>query len=318
MTIPPICNVMHQPQSGTKSISKLLILLLSTTLVACSSTYVDKNDYDAETYEYIEEAEREYLGQFSYSGFTFAWKNFTTYQLSEKVQKAAIKKYGRNITLRNIVLKDGHKSALVCTGIAATAGFAMFAAGEETTTTTDKYGHEKEETEVNGVGTAGAFVLLASPVFALFKRYTITADVYKNSVAYKPAYLLLTEQENIETARRLYQISLAEKRRHLEDEKLKEARIANHEIWIGMSKVDLLKSRGDPIKATVKDDGQVAESVSASAGLSTIYGYGMASAVASNASTATTKTNRVQVYYYADSEIYIKDDVVIEIYDRKE
>lgn len=64
---------------------KILFLLSAIVLTACHSTYVDKNDYDPETYDYIPETEHEYLGQYSYSGITMAWKDFSDYQLTEKV-----------------------------------------------------------------------------------------------------------------------------------------------------------------------------------------------------------------------------------------
>ena len=292
------------------------IILISLFFFSCSSTYVDKKDYDSETFEYIAESKHEYLGEFSYSGFTYAWKDFSEYQLTEKVQKAAIKKYGKNILLRNITLSDGHKSMILCSLATATTGFIMFGAGSETTTTKDKYGHEKEETEVTNLGAAGAVIVCASPIFTLLKRYKITADVYKNENSYKPEYLLLTEKEKIEDAARLARLNQEANLRYKKVQERIAERIANHEIWVGMTKDALIKSRGEPTKSIVKDDGTVSEAGGISTGLSSIYGY---SAVSTSAvsSKATTKVNRVQVYYYPDVEIYIKDNIVTEIYDIK-
>lgn len=184
---------------------KILFLLSAIMLTACHSTYVDKNDYDPETYDYIPETEHEYLWQYSYSGITMAWKDFSDYQLTEKVRNKAVKKYGRNIMLRNVKLSDGRTP--------------MIKVQEE-------------------------------------------------------------EQRRIEE------------------------RIARHEVWVGMSKDDLIRSRGEPTRATVENDGLASDMASVS-----VRG---AAAVSS-----TTKANRVQVYYYSDAEIYIKDNVVIEVYDRR-
>lgn len=293
-----------------------ILTILSILFSSCTSTYVDKNDYDSETYEYISENEREYLGQFSYTGFTYSWHDFSDYQLSDTIQNAAVKKYGKKILLRNITLTAGKKSMVIATIATATAGFAMGIAGSEEKITTDKYGYEKEETELNGLGVTGAVILCASPIFTLFKKYTITADVYKNETNYKPQYLLLTETENIENAQRLAKLNQEANLRYKKEQERIASRIANHEIWVGMSKEDLIKSRGEPKKSIVKDDGTTSEAAGVSAGLSAIYGYS-SSSVSAGAAKSTTKINRVQVYYYPDVEIYIKDNVVSEIYDIK-
>ena len=80
----------------------VLSAVIASVFLSCSSTYIDRNDYDSETYDYISETDREYIGQFSYTGFTYAWKDFTQYQLTERVRKSAVRKYGRNIVLRKI------------------------------------------------------------------------------------------------------------------------------------------------------------------------------------------------------------------------
>lgn len=282
---------------------KIIFLLSAIMLTACHSTYVDKNDYDPETYDYIPETEHEYLGQYSYSGITMAWKDFSDYQLTEKVRNKAVKKYGRNIMLRNVKLSDGRTPMIVATSVVAAGGAAM-AIGFQDRTTVIKDGIEQEESSMTPLSGAGLGIMLASPVFMLFKRYKITADVYRDTGAYQPARLNLIEDDDFEKEAKKQRKITAEKKTQEEEQRRIEERIARHEVWVGMSKDNLIRSRGEPTRATVENDGLASDMASVS-----VRG---AAAVSS-----TTKANRVQVYYYSDAEIYIKENVVIEIYDRK-
>lgn len=309
------------------------------------------NDYN-EDGEFVEETELKYLGQFSYSGFTVAWKDFTDYQLPEKVLRSAMRKYGRNIALRNITISDGHAAAITATSITAAAGITMMALGmEEKQAIRD--GKTVEETNFNTLGGTGIGIMLASPVFAVFfKRYKITADVYEDNKIYKPSLRLIDKddledeiedrqkekkrQEEIRLAeeaaqRRKEELRQEEEKRAIqrqiekqlaeemakkrEEERIaleqlekqkREEKISRHEIWLGMTKDELIRSRGKPIKAIVKEDGIVEDSARVREG--TWKGDAAAS-------TSTLRSNRIQVYYYKEVEIYIKNNIVTEIYD---
>lgn len=325
---------------------KIATLLAALVCVACSSTYVDRYDWDADSGEYIKET-RAYLGEFSYTGFTYAWKDFTEYQITDRVQKSAMRKYGKNIILRNIAIKESRSLPIIATSAVAVAGVTMVALGSNERAVVEN-GIERTETDLNALGGAGVGVLLASPVFAIFfKQYKITASVFRDDVdMYRPAQLAMTEKDEFYQAsalrrasnkvkkereaaeqKRLEQIENdrrqkeemeklrlekieeerkqkeeAEKRREEERRQQMANRISRHEVWVGMTKEQLIQSRGEPTRAVVKEDGIASDSV----GVGTSYG---------RASSATTRANRVQVYYYPSMEIYIKGNVVTEIYD---
>lgn len=345
---------------------KIVIMLASVLCVACSSTYVNQYDWDAESGEYIKET-GEYLGEFSYTGFTYAWRDFTEYQITEKVRKSAMRKYGRNITLRNFEIEESRALPVIATSAVAVAGITMIGIGAKDKTVIEN-GVERTEADINALGGAGVGVLLASPVFAIFfKKYKITASVFRNDAnMYRPARLAMTEMDKFnqvsalrranydakkrkeaeeqkrleklendrrqkEEAERLRverleeeqrkkeaeerlrierleeerkQKEEAEKRREEERRQRIADRIARHEVWIGMTKEQLIQSLGEPTRAVIKEDGITSDSV----GIGTSYG---------RASSATTRSNRVQVYCYPNMEIYIKSNTVTEIYDLK-
>ena len=207
-----------------------VILLFITFSFSCSSTYVDQNDYDSETFEYIDETEREYLGQFSYSGFAFCKRDFSNYQLTEKVQKAAIKKYGRNIILRNIKLSDWHKAMTAATIATGSAGMICIASGWKIKEVTNEYGKKEKKDEYTTPYYVGLGATLIAPVFLLFKRYTITADVYKNNTVYKPTYLLLTEEEKFENEKRMAVLNKEAKLRQKKQQERFAQQIAKYEV----------------------------------------------------------------------------------------
>ena len=292
---------------------KIATALAALVCVACSTTYVDRYDWDADSGEYIKET-REYLGEFSYTGFTYAWKDFTEYQITDRVQKSAMRKYGKNIVLRNIAIKESRALPIIATSAVAVAGVTMVAIGSNERAVVEN-GIERTETDLNALGGAGIGVLLASPVFAIFfKQYKITASVFRDDVdMYHPAQLAMTEKDEFYQVSALRRASnKVKKQREAEEQNRLEQiesdrrqianRISRHEVWVGMTKEQLIQSRGEPTRAVVKDDGIASDSV----GIGTSYG---------RASSATTRANRVQVYYYPSMEIYIKGNVVAEIYD---
>ena len=90
----------------------------------------------------------------------------------------------------------------------------------------------------------------------------------------------------------------------------------------------MLQSRGEPLKAVVKADGSISEASAKLSKESTGYGdldYGWISgsynqkesAVSVGNAKSTSKTNRIQIYYYPNLEVYIKENIVVEIYDVK-
>ena len=214
--------------------------------------------------------------------------------------------------LRNVEISDGRKSMIAATSLTAVAGIIMISAGSEVTTTVQN-GVEKDDVSMSAVGGAGMGMLFAAPVFMLFKRYKITADVYRNAAPYIPARVDMIDKDDFDEQAALRRASNEAK---LKQEKARSDaadRIARHEVWVGMTKDQLIMSRGEPNRASVKDDGIVADTARLSAGVGAINGH-----VAASAAKSTARVERVQVYYYPGLEIYIKNNVVTEIYDTKE
>jgi hypothetical protein len=293
------------------------LFLISLIFLPSCATVKSLNDYDFETSEQKNYYDKNVLGTVSVSKVDVIWSSYhpddeKTKVLFSKLLQKAKKQYGQNIELINISIGDNQPGITVPLYIMGGSGFFGCAIGSSAFTTEKETKtsslEKKTETEVTNEGAfaacmAGAFVSLGA---YFFKGVKATATVV--SAEKQPVYELVSENE-IESKLKLGKIA-ALKKKEVEQNAI---RLANHEIWIGMSKNDLLISRGEPTRAEVKDDGFVSRS--ASLGVTAIN-INSAAGISATESAAVIK--RIQIYYYSDVQIYIANDTVTEIYDIKE